>query len=73
MSDCPFGARARGLCAKHYQRWRRHGDPMVRKPDGPGLRMLPMERQREIRHRAGVKGTNVRWLRWLLAEVRRVA
>jgi hypothetical protein len=29
MSDCNIGAYSRGLCSKHYQRWRVHGDPTV--------------------------------------------
>lgn len=26
---CSSAVTARGWCAKHYQRWRRHGDPSV--------------------------------------------
>jgi hypothetical protein len=31
---CKTGANAKGLCAKHYMRARRHGDPNVVKPRG---------------------------------------
>jgi hypothetical protein len=27
MKDCAEPSRSRGLCAKHYRRWQRHGDP----------------------------------------------
>ena len=26
---CDRPARERGMCHRHYQRWRRHGDPLV--------------------------------------------
>ena len=27
ISDCPTDSFARGWCHKHYERWRKHGDP----------------------------------------------
>lgn len=35
VAGCRRPLEARGLCAKHYQRWRVHGDPTVVKPRGP--------------------------------------
>ena len=29
IEDCPGPVIARGWCMKHYQRWRRHGDPIA--------------------------------------------
>ena len=73
IAGCPLAVRRRGMCGKHYQRWRRHGDPHVRKASGPGVRGLSPERQHQVRHAAGVKGMSVRWLRWRLEEVRRAS
>ena len=28
VDDCDRGATSRGWCDKHYQRWRKHGDPL---------------------------------------------
>lgn len=39
IEDCTSPALARGWCAKHYNRWQRHGDPLVtsrQPPTGPG-------------------------------------
>jgi len=38
VSDCDDPVKARGWCANHYRRWRRHGDPEVRLrvADAPG-------------------------------------
>ncbi len=30
--DCPCPVLARGWCARHYRRWRRHGDPAIVRP-----------------------------------------
>jgi hypothetical protein len=29
ISGCESEVRSRGLCGKHYQRWRKHGDPLA--------------------------------------------
>ena len=29
VDQCPNKALRRGYCPKHYQRWRRHGDPNI--------------------------------------------
>jgi hypothetical protein len=29
VADCELKAKGRGLCNKHYQRWKKHGDPLV--------------------------------------------
>ena len=29
VDDCADPARRRGMCGKHYQRWHKHGDPLV--------------------------------------------
>lgn len=29
VSDCGMPATRREMCTTHYQRWRRHGDPLV--------------------------------------------
>ena len=36
----------RGWCSKHYQRWRKHGDPVAGKPEGadPGAGQAEIER-----------------------------
>jgi hypothetical protein len=34
IEGCKAGANAKGLCAKHYMRARRHGDPSQVKPRG---------------------------------------
>ena len=34
VPDCETGAYGHGYCSKHYQRWRRHGDPLIRKCGG---------------------------------------
>lgn len=34
MNDCENPSRGRGLCQKHWARWRKHGDPMVVKRPG---------------------------------------
>lgn len=68
------------MCGTHYQRWYRHGDPMIKLPPAPGFRNLSQQRQAEIRHNAGVKGAAAQdrnrelsgwWLRWLLQAIRR--
>ncbi len=41
VPDCGARAAARGLCAKHYMRWRRRGDPAV-----TGQRGRPANRPR---------------------------
>ena len=33
--DCGIPASTRGLCKKHYMRFRRHGDPSIKKRPGP--------------------------------------
>jgi hypothetical protein len=33
VTDCPNSAVKRGWCALHYQRWRKHGDPLRERPD----------------------------------------
>ena len=33
--DCGIPASTRGLCKKHYMRFRRHGDPGIKKRPGP--------------------------------------
>ena len=33
IDSCGGQATRRGFCTKHYQRWRRHGDPLVYRPD----------------------------------------
>lgn len=77
---CSRPACKRGMCAAHYQRWYRHGDPMVKLPPGQGFRTLEPARQAQIRYTAGVKGAAVQdrnrelsgwWLRWLLQAIRR--
>src|SRR4051794_17028100 len=35
ISDCGNPASSRGLCKKHYMRFRRHGDPSIKKLPGP--------------------------------------
>ena len=35
VSDCGIPASTRGLCKKHYMRFRRHGDPGIKKRPGP--------------------------------------
>ena len=35
VSDCGNPASTRGLCKKHYMRFRRHGDPGIKKRTGP--------------------------------------
>ena len=35
VSDCGNPASTRGLCKKHYMRFRRHGDPGIKKRPGP--------------------------------------
>jgi len=36
IENCPDPVRARTWCAKHYYRWKRHGDPnTVKKPGAP--------------------------------------
>ena len=35
VSDCGNPASTRGLCKKHYMRFRRHGDPSIKKRPGP--------------------------------------
>lgn len=43
VERCENGVRSRGWCSKHYERWRRHGDPL--RVDPPGrLRRPPEER-----------------------------
>ena len=38
VADCPSQSRARGWCPKHYERWKRYGDPLrdLSSPDLPG-------------------------------------
>lgn len=37
MADCQRPIYGRGLCQLHYQRWRKHGDPLISKLDrSPG-------------------------------------
>jgi hypothetical protein len=39
VSDCAAEAKRRGWCFKHYQRWQKHGDPLLGKsqrPNGSG-------------------------------------
>lgn len=38
ITDCNKPSRSRGLCKKHYARWRRHGDPLIlgKRPNGTG-------------------------------------
>jgi hypothetical protein len=43
--DCERPVVARGWCSMHWQRWRRHGDPLVVLPH-PGPRTDPAERFR---------------------------
>ena len=43
VEDCPNKVRARGLCGKHYQRWKKHGDPLVALPSATP-RVAPGER-----------------------------
>jgi hypothetical protein len=31
IADCPEGAKVKGWCNVHYQRWHRYGDPLVQK------------------------------------------
>lgn len=80
IPECFRPPRRRGLCEMHYQRWYRHGDPLVRLPPAPGFRNLSQQRQAEMRHKSGVKGAAAQecsraasgwWLRWLLQAVRR--
>lgn len=35
IDGCERRYDAQGLCHMHYSRWRRNGDPLVRKPNGP--------------------------------------
>ena len=37
MDDCEGAALARGLCGKHYQRWRKNGDASVTLTPGRGV------------------------------------
>lgn len=34
VTDCGAGVKTRGFCGKHYQRFRKHGDPLAVKPRG---------------------------------------
>lgn len=34
VSECGAGVKTRGFCGKHYQRFRKHGDPLATKPRG---------------------------------------
>lgn len=34
VENCPTKASSRGYCNLHYQRWYRHGDPLVVRPRG---------------------------------------
>lgn len=34
VEDCDRDVRCRSLCALHYRRWQRHGDPLVKKTGG---------------------------------------
>src|SRR5215471_8786251 len=43
ISGCPNAAVARGLCAKHYMRRRRTGDPTVTRNPGPNGAALAQE------------------------------
>lgn len=41
VGDCPHQYLASGYCSKHYQRWKRHGDPSVVKPTGGARATYP--------------------------------
>lgn len=40
VQDCDRSAIARGWCNRHYQRWRKHGDPQVVLPKGMSAEYL---------------------------------
>jgi len=37
IEDCQTKAVAKGLCQKHYVRFKRHGDPLIVKPRNHGM------------------------------------
>lgn len=49
IKGCGKPLRARGWCVKHYNRWRRHGDPLTAGKKGyPGSPAAEAERRRKI-------------------------
>lgn len=55
VEDCDRRVAARGLCGKHYARWKKHGDPQV---------TLRVRESHETRNRF-VRFTPTIWSRWL--------
>ena len=58
IADCPEGAKVKGWCNVHYQRWHRYGDPLVQKRiHGDDDRNVPFDQTVELARASSTNST----------------
>lgn len=67
MDDCDQESRGRGLCSKHWRRWRKHGDPTVVKKSGIDFNVRSVCGANDCERRAHAQG----WCTMHLARVQK--